>query len=206
MPTKLFYVHDPMCSWCWGFRPTLQRLIEQLPKTLEVEYLLGGLAADTHHPMPKAQQQAIIQHWKRIEQTLGSHFNYDFWHLCKPRRSTYPACRSVIAAKKQTKEMDMIQAIQEAYYVKAQNPSDYDTHYQLAQALGLNLERFKKDIMSSETEQSLQQQIQLSRSLPISGFPSLVLWHNSKWHPIKVDYLDHNTMLGLIETIKSQQV
>ncbi|MCP4060185.1 MAG: DsbA family protein, partial [Pseudoalteromonas sp.] len=20
--TKLIYVHDPMCSWCWGYKPT----------------------------------------------------------------------------------------------------------------------------------------------------------------------------------------
>ena len=24
----LIYVHDPMCSWCWGFRPTFERLCE----------------------------------------------------------------------------------------------------------------------------------------------------------------------------------
>ncbi|MFT6977114.1 MAG: putative protein-disulfide isomerase, partial [Shewanella psychromarinicola] len=24
--TTLYYVHDPMCSWCWGYRPTWDTL------------------------------------------------------------------------------------------------------------------------------------------------------------------------------------
>ncbi|MBE8572891.1 DsbA family protein, partial [Vibrio sp. OPT46] len=31
MDIKLYYVHDPMCSWCWGYKPTLDKLKQQLP-------------------------------------------------------------------------------------------------------------------------------------------------------------------------------
>ncbi|MDF4306582.1 DsbA family protein, partial [Vibrio parahaemolyticus] len=26
MDIKLYYVHDPMCSWCWGYKPTIEKL------------------------------------------------------------------------------------------------------------------------------------------------------------------------------------
>ena len=40
--------------------------------------------------------------WKRIQEVIpGTKFNYDFWTLCEPKRSTYPSCRAVICAKNQ---------------------------------------------------------------------------------------------------------
>ena len=52
----LYYVHDPMCSWCWGFRETWQLVLQQLPKKVHTYYLLGGLAQDSDEPMPKEMQ------------------------------------------------------------------------------------------------------------------------------------------------------
>ena len=93
----LYYVHDPMCSWCWGFRPTWQKIQEGLSDDVEVRYLLGGLAPDSQEPMPKSMQLDIASYWGKIQQHIsGTEFNFDFWEKCKPRRSTYPACRAVL--------------------------------------------------------------------------------------------------------------
>ena len=51
MNKRLIYVHDPMCSWCWGFAETWQTLTEQLPADMPVVRLLGGLAPDSDEPM-----------------------------------------------------------------------------------------------------------------------------------------------------------
>ena len=50
----LFYVHDPMCSWCWAFAPTWAEIKQNLPEHIKVRYLLGGLASDSNEPMPSA--------------------------------------------------------------------------------------------------------------------------------------------------------
>ena len=107
MKAELFYVHDPMCSWCWGFTEVAKHLFSVLPESITVQRLLGGLAADNDQPMPMVQQKSIQENWLRIENTIpGMTFNFDFWAVCQPRRSTYPACRAVIAARKQGDEYD----------------------------------------------------------------------------------------------------
>ena len=116
--TELYYFHDPMCSWCWGFRPTLLKLLGELPDEIAVRSVVGGLAADSDAPMPAEQRIAIQDHWRRIEAMLGTEFNHDFWSCCEPRRSTYPACRAVIAAERQSRGKAMTQAIQKAYYLQ----------------------------------------------------------------------------------------
>ncbi len=55
MPT-LYYIHDPMCSWCWAFRSSWREVQSKLPAHITVEYVLGGFAKDTDQPMPVEMQ------------------------------------------------------------------------------------------------------------------------------------------------------
>ncbi len=151
--------------------------------------------------MPAAQRDAIAGYWRRIEDLLGTTFNHDFWTDCEPRRSTYPACRAVIAAAKQGREEDMILAIQEAYYLRAKNPSDTDTLRQLAVELELDAEVFDTDLESSDTEAELRRQIGFARRSGTSGFPSLALENGGRLIPVAVDYKDHTATLAEIERL-----
>lgn len=200
MSAILYYVHDPMCSWCWGYRPTWEQLRSHLPEGVTYQNLLGGLAPDSDEPMPLAMQQKLQAIWQQIHAQLGTEFNLEFWTANRPRRSTYPACRAVIAASLQGREEDMILAIQRAYYLRALNPSDTSVHERLAEELSLDSEQFIQDLQSSETDQALQQQISISRQWPIAGFPSLVLNVEGTVSPIILDYRDYRASLQDINT------
>jgi len=199
--STLFYVHDPMCSWCWGHLPQWQLFQQALPESVVVKNVVGGLAPDSDEPMPLAQQQAVAGYWKNIENLLGTKFNHDFWTQCAPRRSTFPACRAVIAARWQDAEEKMILALQHAYYLNAQNPFDTKTHLILAADLGLDVEKFEADLHSQKLEQAFIEELQFARSLPINGFPSMVLEHEGQVHVIPLDYKDYRGALQVITEI-----
>lgn len=188
---QLFYVYDPMCSWCWGYRPTwltLKKIIQEQLPDVEVSYLLGGLARDSDIMMAHEMQRFLAQTWHKIANQLGTQFNFDFWKICKPRRSTYPACRACLIAREFDLEQQMNFAIQQAYYLQAKNPSDDSTLIALAEKLGINGADFRSKLLASTTQQQLINEIELAHSLPIQGFPSLVIAVNSKFHPIAIDY------------------
>lgn len=188
----LYFVHDPMCSWCWGFAPAWQKISTELQRLpLEVRLLVGGLAPDSNEPMPIEQQQTIAKIWQRIQQQIpGTEFNFDFWQKNTPRRSTYPACRAVLAAKNQGGEFEqkMISAIQQAYYLEAKNPSDDEVLIELAEKTGLNRQQFSEDLNSTATQKQLIADIEMGQSLPINGFPSLAIQTTAGSFPIKIDY------------------
>ncbi|NNF52062.1 MAG: DsbA family protein [Gammaproteobacteria bacterium] len=200
MPT-LIYFHDPMCSWCWGYRPAAQELFAHLPPEVTRRNVLGGLAPDSDEPMPKSQRQVVMGHWRRIEAMLGTRFNFDFWKKCAPRRSTYPACRAVIAAANQGREEEMTLAIQKAYYVEASNPSDTKTLKQLAKKLRLDAKRFEADLESKATDQALKEQIGYARRVGVDSFPTLALERDGRLKRITVDYLSYRTSLAEIEAL-----
>jgi len=200
--TVLYYIHDPMCSWCWAFRPVWTEVKNALPDALAVKYIVGGLAPDSDALMSAETQNKIRRHWQAIEQRVpGTAFNFKFWAECAPRRATYPACRAVIAAKLQNPKMEdaMILAIQQAYYLQARNPSDDAVLLSLASGLNLDSERFRHDLNAPKTQHRLQQEIQQAQAIGAHGFPSLILEKGEHYHLIPIDYNHAENMISNIK-------
>ncbi|HED12416.1 MAG TPA: DsbA family protein [Gammaproteobacteria bacterium] len=196
MSKTLYYAHDPMCSWCWGFRPAWEKLQALLPDTIQVVKLLGGLAPDSEQPMPQSMQQYLQQTWLQIEQRIpGTRFNHAFWQQCQPRRSTYPACRAVLTAALWHRADAMTEAIQHAYYLEAKNPSDEATLVGLAKSLAIDPVAFTERLSSEQIRIELARQLDCCQELGVRGFPSLVLQQGSKKLPVSIHYTDPQAML-----------
>jgi len=190
-----------MCSWCWAFRQVWTEVQRRLPESVAVIRLLGGLAPDSDIPMPESTRKEIQDHWKAIQQRVpGTRFNFDFWHVCTPVRSTYPACRAVIAARKQNPSLEdaMILSIQEAYYLHALNPSDDDVLIKLAMHLGLDGDGFRRDLNVPETRNRLMDEILLGQQLGAHGFPGLILKKDGGLQAVRIDYNDADMILRQI--------
>ncbi|MBT5219586.1 MAG: DsbA family protein [Woeseia sp.] len=197
----LYFYHDPMCSWCWGYRSVSDQIFAALPENVELVKIVGGLAPDSNEPMPESLRQKLPMVWQEIHDLLGTEFNFDFWAQCEPRRSTYPACRAVLAAGEQNRYDDMSDAIQRAYYLRAMNPSDVDTLVQLATEMNLDVDRFTDDLASEKTEGSLRQQVEFSRQSPIDGFPSLTMDVGGTLVSVQRDYQDPKPTLSHISVL-----
>lgn len=200
----LTYVHDPMCSWCWGFRPVWARTVAGLPEGIGAARLLGGLAPDTGQPMPQEMRAGLEATWQRIARAIpGTEFNFDFWRIAAPRRATYPACRAVIAARWQGAghEEPMIHAIQRAYYTEARNPSETSTLLELAAETGLDVTRFSNDLASPELHEALLREVAQARALDVDSYPSLVLVTASGHRPVPFSYTDPDVTLGALRRL-----
>lgn len=195
---KLYYVYDPMCSWCWGYKPVWKQIEQAVQQEVEVQYLLGGLAPDSDIPMPIEMQKQIASYWKKIENYLGTPFNYDFWANNTPRRSTYPSCRATLAARTQGKEAEMLDAIQKAYYLDAKNPSDDQVLIQLADDIGLDSDIFKGEFLSDDTHKRLLSEISAARSIGGNSFPSLFIEKDGTITELPIDYQSASTTISQI--------
>lgn len=200
----LYYFHDPMCSWCYAFQPVWTEIKSGLPDEIIVKGIVGGLSPDDDKPMPQSVQGYIQQCWHRIQEVVpGIEFNFDYWEKCEPRRSTYPACRAVIAATKQAGKYEeiMTHAIQKAYYQDARNPSDLQTHIQIATELELDVPAFEEDIVSEDTNRELNRQVSFAKQLGVPGFPCLVLSTEDGFMQVPHDYNNAQIALDVIHEL-----
>lgn len=199
MHKVLYYVHDPMCSWCWAFNKTWAAIQAGLSDGIELRYLLGGLAPDNDQPMDAELQQKISHGWHRIQQLVpGTQFNHNFWTVCQPRRSTYPASRALIAARTldKTAEKPMLLAIQQAYYLQAKNPADDEVLIECAGSIGLDASEFTEWLNHPATQQQLLMEIKLAREMGANSFPSIVLQQAGQTTLLTYDYNDPQVILS----------
>lgn len=171
---RFMYIADPMCAWCYGFQPELHAFLTQYVDA-KVDWIMGGLAPDNAKPMEEGLRKTIADYWYQIEQKTQVQFNHDYWQSNTPYRSTYLACRAVIAAQalRSNSAEQMVKAIQSAYYQQAQNPSLQATLVSCATYIGLDAEVFTDTLLSPSTEATLQQHLALTQQLRVSGFPAL---------------------------------
>lgn len=201
----LYYVLDPMCSWCYAFAPELLSLRTSLQAQhpgLEISLVMGGLAPDSDVPMDPETQEFIQQSWQRIRVATGVRFNFDFWTECEPRRSTYPACRAVIAAEalEPGSGWYMLDAIQQAYYREAKNPSDLETLDSLGATI-LPDSPFAKELRSPRTEQALQENLGWCQERGVRGFPSLLWEEAGKTIMVMHGYMQAEQILPRVQSL-----
>jgi len=203
----LYYVYDPMCSWCYAFEASLTEIKSTLPLVLSFKGILGGLAPDSEHVMPLETQTMVQQAWHKIEQSVPNmQFNFDFWSENTPIRSTYPACRAILAAEIQGSGFadSMRSAIQKTYYQDAQNPSLNSVLLRCAESIQLNKQQFADDFFHTNTQQALTDHIHFSHTLSARSYPSLRLVINQEIHTIPINYTQAQDSIQKIRQLLSQ--
>ena len=172
----LYYFGDPMCSWCWGFKPTLEQVEREYPELRRVT-VMGGLRRGEEEPMPEELVALIRGAWRRIEEATGQPFDHAFWDVHRPLQTTVPACRAVVAARAldPAREWPYMVGMFQSYFTRLRDPSRRETQLAVAEETGFDPKAFQAALESEKVDQTLQKDLEWSETLGIRGFPSLVL-------------------------------
>ena len=92
MRLELLYFANPMCSWCWGFAPSVRALAEAGHR---ITLALGSLGADRARPMRPQDRAYVRQHWEHVAERSGQPFDFGFFAREGFVYDTEPACRAV---------------------------------------------------------------------------------------------------------------
>jgi putative protein-disulfide isomerase len=69
---------------------------------------------------------------------------------------------------------------------------------ELADEIGLDVDRFSTDLHSDETQALLKREVIFARKIGGNAFPMLLLGNNSSYHQILIDYTHPQKMLDEI--------
>jgi putative protein-disulfide isomerase len=186
---KLIFVGDPMCSWCYGFGKEMTSIVENMPE-LDVQIVLGGLAAGSKQVLDEAGKQFRLTHWSRVEQMSGAEFNRDALLARKDFvYDTEPVCRAVVTARMMQPSADLLKifrAFQRAFYVDGLDTTDGRVLAEIgAAALGeggfsVTVKEFFELWSSEEAIQATAADFAFTQKLGVSGFPTLFVEWNGK--------------------------
>lgn len=186
----LWYIADPMCSWCWGFMPVIESIRHEYGGRLKVELLLGGLRPGTKNPMPSAQREEILRHWRTVQRTTGQPFHFE---SAMPEGFVYdtePASRGVVAVSIINPKVifPFFKAVQSAFYVEQQDVTNAAVLMQLATNVRLNAQRFLEVFESDTAKKRTLDHFNKARQWGVHGFPAVVMQNAAGCSPLTTGY------------------
>lgn len=207
---KLIFVGDPMCSWCYGFGKEMESIVGNVPE-VEVQVVVGGLAAGSTTVLDDAGKQFRLKHWARVEQLSGAEFNRDALMARKNFvYDTEPVCRAVVAARTIAPAVDLLKVFREfqrAFYVEGLDTTDgkvlstIGVRALAAQGFEGTAEAFYDVWASNEAISATRADFTLTQQLGVTGFPTLFVEHNGKIGMLTSGFAKADTITAALKAI-----
>ncbi|HSX87570.1 MAG TPA: DsbA family protein [Pseudomonas sp.] len=176
MQTRLLYVMDPMCSWCWGFAPVLEGLAEQAAAAgVGLDLVLGGLRRDSV-AIDAAARVRYLGYWQAVNVSTGQLFDFTDGLPLGMVYDTEPACRAVVTARNLDPQSawPLAKQIQRAFYTEGVDVTRASVLVDLAERAGIPRIVFAEAFDSAEQRAATAADFSWVQDLGIAGFPTLL--------------------------------
>lgn len=199
--TQLIYILDPMCSWCWGFSPVVQQVLEQARKAhVNVTLRVAGLRTGQQAVLDERKRDYILQHWRAVAQTTGQPFDFTNALPSGFLYNTEPACRALVVARKLDGALlfGFLQRLQRAFYQDAQNITQPSVLRDLAVQAGYNSAAFCRAFNGQAAQQATEADFTWVANLAVAGFPTLLAQHQQQYALISNGYQPYAALEPLL--------
>ena len=204
--TKLIYVGDPMCSWCYGFSLEFSKVINDLDEGIQLEIVMGGLRPYNQEKMTDLKS-FLTEHWEEVHERSGQEFQYGILDDSSIAYDTEPSCRAVAVMLDIAPEhgWSYFQNVQKAFYYDNKNPQDPKTFIDLASKVeGIDASEFERKFTSQQYKDRVKEHFQMARNLGVSSFPTVVLKNGESYNLIAQGYAETDQVQSQIAKALSQ--
>lgn len=197
---EFIYVGDPMCSWCWGFAPVLDRMTEiyEIP----IRVVVGGL-----RPGPEAQElddrmaMTLAHHWEQVAHASGQPFDHAFLD----RRDGWVYDTEVpaiaVVAMRELRPEDTLRfhsRLQHAFYAEGIDITDRDVYPDLLDGFEVDHAKFMELLGSEEMRARTWRDFSEARSMGVAGFPTLLVRDGEEYGIVTRGYLSADRLLPVL--------
>jgi len=200
---ELVYVADPMCSWCWGFAPVIERV--ETSFDIPLRLVIGGLRpGDRAEPIDRVRDY-ILHHWSQVEAASGQPFDHagldrDDWMYDTLMADTAVVTMREVAPHETRRFLD---TVQRAFYSQRIDVTEAEAYRDLVLGFPVDPDEFVTQIRSPEMKAATEQDFIEAQWLGVTGFPTLLLRDGASTLPISYGYAPFETVAsrinGLIE-------
>ena len=201
MQTRLLYVMDPMCSWCWGFAPVVEALSQQAQAAgVDLHLIAGGLRTGNNAILDPSTRRYILEHWQAVANATGQPFKFEG---ALPEGFVYDTetvCRALVTARSLSPQAAwrLVKSIQQAFYVEGRDVTQVQVLLELAEAAGLSRSAFADAYDSAAQRAATAEDFSWALDLGIAGFPTLLAQRDGQLALLTNGYQPLETLAPLL--------
>ena len=202
--SKLIYVGDPMCSWCYGISEELAAVKTHFSESLDFEMVMGGLRPYNTETMSDLKS-FLTHHWEDVHSRSGQEFSYEILDNTEITYDTEPPSRASIVVRQldASKEYSFFKGIQKLFYLENKNMHLVESYHGLLEQLGIDITEFDRLFHSDEMKEKTKQDFQRSANLSVSSFPTVILKKDGEYFVVARGYATQEQMIKSIESVQN---
>jgi putative protein-disulfide isomerase len=172
----LWYIADPMCSWCWGFAPIIKETRLNYSENLKIELVMGGLRSGKL-AMASGQRAEILNHWKAVNERTGQPFSFEGAMPEGFIYDTEPSCRGIVAMSLINPSLvfTLLESIQFGFYVEQKDVTNPKILAQLAGKIGVDMDLYLQVFESDEVKNKVSIHFDKVRQWGVNSFPTVAV-------------------------------
>jgi len=197
---KLIYIGDPMCSWCYGVAPEMEKVKAHFRETLDFEIIMGGLRPYNTQSMSQLKS-FLTQHWEEVHHRSGQSFQYDILDSTTITYDTEPPCRATVIVRQMAPEkaFPFFTKVQKTFYQENKNMHLAESYHSALISLEIDTAEFDRHFNSDEMKALVRKDFERSRQMGVNGFPTLALQIGDELFLIANGYSTAKKMIERIE-------
>lgn len=204
---QLLYIFDPLCTWCYGTSPLVQRLAEDFAGRLPVTVLSGGMVTDADVGPIGEDWELTRQRAQQVARVTGVEFGPGFQQLGAAgtyRQDSEPPSRALMVFKQLDpleREVAFAHAIQRALFHDGQDLNEVATYLALAREFGLDEQEFQRWYDNDASRQATQHEFDVVSRLGVQGFPTLIFAQGSQGYVLARGYQPYEELKAGLEQL-----
>lgn len=184
MKTTITYLFDPLCGWCYGAAPAIERLAKQENILLELAPT-GLFAGHAGRVMDAAFADYAWANDMRIEKLTGQRFTPEYRsHILGKPGSRFDSAAatialSAVAMSVPERELDALRLLQEARYLYAQDTCDWSVVTTVLRNNNFNRAADSlaspDDALRDRHRKRIRNSQEMMHSFGVQGVPALII-------------------------------
>lgn len=181
MKTKVYYVMDTMCGWCYGMSDVITKIQEKYKDVYDFILLPGGmLIGDDVIKVDIGFTDFIKDSNKKVEELTGKKFGEVYNENVLEKKSiildSLPGSKAVVTIQKLKKEVafSFLKKIQDAFFVDGKDMNNVEVYTEIARGFNISSEVFEKEFNSEEIRQETFKCFEMANSMGVEVFPTVV--------------------------------
>ncbi|UOQ52980.1 DsbA family protein [Hymenobacter cellulosivorans] len=207
---EILYIFDPLCGWCYGMSPVIERIQNEFAGRLTVSVLSGGMVTGENVGPIRQDWDYISVALEQVEKVAGVEFGRAFRELGAEgsrRQDSEPPSRALTVFRQldpYNQTASFAHALQQAYFGEGKDLNDPDTYAVLAADFGLNVAEFQRRWALPETAQATRQEFAAVGRIGVQGFPTTILRVGNQGYLLARGFMPYDAFTSSVEQALQQ--
>ena len=195
----LHYVYDPLCRWCFGFHPIIEKIEKRFEGRMTVDALPGGLAIDENAESIREGYPDLMDEVKKVEEVTRRKFGEPFRLLVEEgsyKLNSLPAsiAQTIVNEKVPEHSVAFAGRLQDALFMRGGDIREIRVLTEIISDYGISREEFERLMESEEVETKTRDNFEWCREKGAGVFPSLLIKIGDEYGVMSKGYRPYDTI------------